>query len=404
MKSLMIYENSVSMAASSSSLTVSSLRDSLPDENLPYHVDIFLSEKIYNPGDVIHGEKGNGCFRPVAREQKRVLVDETTVLWSDEKINRKKFTHPTLNRIVRSSMGTTIRAKKHEQSGNFHGIETGNHKFEFTFQLPKEGLHTSFDLRNCGGRVRYYINVQCFSYGRLVLKKTLIFPIVCPINPSECPEALDNACNKKRLEFKNGRYLDVELSISKRWLVPGEALPVEVYINNRSGKSVKFSHLSIQQRIFCIATCPMTYAKEWFQDTPGVGMDIHKIPNESTHKYAPKFNVPALVPGFDIAGCMTLEYALKLDIGFDRITVNSGGMKHIICTLTIPIFIGTDPATNANLSQKSKFEEAIVSPPNYYDIPPPSYDECLSKLPAVKEPDNQWSTAIPPLTTTECDT
>lgn len=63
-------------------------------------------------------------------------------------------------------------------------------------------------------------------------------------------------------------------------------------------------------------------------------MDINKIPNESTHKYVPKFNVPALIPGFEITGCMTLEYALKLDIGFDRITMNSG-MKHIVCTLTV---------------------------------------------------------------------
>lgn len=38
---------------------------------------------------------------------------------------------------------------------------------------------------------------------------------------------------------------------------------------HRSGKSIKFSHLSIQQRIFCIATCPITYSKEWFQDTLG---------------------------------------------------------------------------------------------------------------------------------------
>ncbi|VDO70383.1 unnamed protein product [Onchocerca flexuosa] len=119
--------------------------------------------------------------------------------------------------------------------------------------------------------------------------------------------------------------------------MPAEALPVQIYIDNRSGKSIKFSHLSIQQRIVCTATYPITYSKEWFQDTLGVGMDIDKIPNGSVHKYIPKFNVPALIPGFEIDRCITLEYALKLDIGFDRITANSS-VKNIICTLTVRLF------------------------------------------------------------------
>ncbi|VDM92199.1 unnamed protein product [Onchocerca ochengi] len=399
-----------SSSSSSSSLALSNAGNFFLDENLPYHIDIFLSEKIYNPGDIIHGEvifrlnknlstdlitaqlfgyihTGNANFRPLVRGQKRILIDETTILWSDQKIDRKKFPQQTLNDFSRlSSTTTAIRAKKHDRNENFHGIKIGNHKFEFTFQLPKQGLHTSFDLRNCGGHIRYCINVQCFSWGRLVLKKTLIFPIVCPANPSECPKALENDYCRKRLEFKKGYYFDVELSISKRWLVPGEALPVQISIDNRSGKSIKFSHLSIQQHIICTVTHPITYSKEWFQDTLGVGMDIDKIPNGSMHKYLPKFNVPALIPGFEIDRCITLEYALKLDIGFDRITVNNG-VKHIICTLKIPIFIGTSSTTDANLVQKSEFEEAIVSPPNYYDIRPPSYDDCVAKLPVIKEMD-----------------
>uniref|UniRef100_A0A1I8E9U5 Arrestin_C domain-containing protein n=1 Tax=Wuchereria bancrofti TaxID=6293 RepID=A0A1I8E9U5_WUCBA len=346
----------VTMASSSN------MKDTFSDENLPYHVDILLSKKIYNPGDTIHGEviftleknlscdlinvqlfglirvfwidkkAGNGCFRPLPREQKRVMIDETAILWSEDKINCKKPTQPTLNDISRLSTTIAIRANKHERNGNFRGIETGSHKFKFTFQLPKEGLYTSFDLGNCDGRC----------------------------------------------------YLDVELSVSKRWLVPGEAIPVQVYIDNRSGKSIKFSHLSIRQHVFCIATHPLKCAKEWFQDTLGVGMDAHKIPNGSKYKYVPNFNVPALIPGFEINGCMTLEYDLKLDVGFDRITMSSD-MKHIVCTLTIPIFIGTSSITDTNILQKSKFQEAAVSPPNYYDISPPSYDECFSKNPVVNE-------------------
>lgn len=44
------------MASSLSSSSSSTIAYGMTNENLPYHVDIFLSEKIYNPGDIIYGE------------------------------------------------------------------------------------------------------------------------------------------------------------------------------------------------------------------------------------------------------------------------------------------------------------------------------------------------------------
>lgn len=72
------------------------------------------------------------------------------------------FANLQLNDIVRSTKTLAIRTRRCEQNGNFHGIKIGNHKFEFTFQLPKKGLYTSFDVRNCDGRIRYCMNVSIY--------------------------------------------------------------------------------------------------------------------------------------------------------------------------------------------------------------------------------------------------
>lgn len=70
------------------------------------------------------------------------------------------------------------------------------------------------------------------------------------------------------------------------------------------------------------------------QSEAGVGLDVRKIPSGSAYKYAPKFNVPALVPGFEIDGCMILDYALKLDVGFERCSAGST-TKNIACSLKV---------------------------------------------------------------------
>ncbi|VDN07014.1 unnamed protein product [Thelazia callipaeda] len=409
------------------------LEDSEANGNSPYHIDIILNKKIYNPGETIYGEVifrfdkklscdmitvqlfgsvrvfwidngiRNGNLRRIPHEQKRVLIDEKATLWCDEQ-NKiwNKYTQPNrslshekncsndsgtnddnniveLNDIVHFSSPTSVRLRKIEKNAAFHGIGIGYHKYKFTFELPKNGLYTSFDLKNCDGRVRYAINVECLSYSRLVIKKSLTFPIVCPTNLNNYKEAMTSACIRKRIEFKKGKYFEVELSISRRCLVPGEALPAQVRIDNRSGKSIKFSHLSIQQNVFCVATCPFTHGKEWFQDTLGVDMDINKIPTGCMHKYVPKFNVPALIPGFQIDGFLTLDYKLKLEIGFDKVNLNND-MKHVVCILTIPIFITTGFIGESDLEFDSNLQEASEPPPNYYDVQPPSYDECKTKI------------------------
>lgn len=68
----------------------------------------------------------------------------------------------------------------------------------------------------------------------------------------------------------------------------------------------------------------------------GVGLPVRKITSGSILKYKPDFNVPALVPNFDIENCISLDYALKLDVGFQRISASSQ-QRDVVCTLTVVI-------------------------------------------------------------------
>lgn len=70
----------------------------------------------------------------------------------------------------------------------------------------------------------------------------------------------------------------------------------------------------------------------------GVGLPVHKVINGETYKYFPKFNVPALVPNFEINGCMRLDYTLKFDVGFIRPT---NGIPKIVCSLEVTQLVFT---------------------------------------------------------------
>ncbi|VDK43078.1 unnamed protein product [Gongylonema pulchrum] len=130
------------------------------DKSSPYNIDIFLKDKIYHPGDTIQGEvvfildKALRCDRVDAQ-----LLGSFRVFWIDKQVLSIWI---SLDDIIRFSSATAIRAKKIER-GSFEGLKIGKHSFEFTFQLPKQGLHTSFSLADCHARVQYCINVSiCF--------------------------------------------------------------------------------------------------------------------------------------------------------------------------------------------------------------------------------------------------
>lgn len=71
----------------SSSWNFFGMTDPSSDENLPYHVDIILHEKIYHPGDVICGEVIFRLSKNLSCDLINVqLFGSTRVFWIDKQV------------------------------------------------------------------------------------------------------------------------------------------------------------------------------------------------------------------------------------------------------------------------------------------------------------------------------
>lgn len=83
-----------------------------------------------------------------------------------------------IDEIKRLASATAIRIQNKLE--NSPGVEAGTHTFNFSFPLPSTGLYTSFDAKNSAGCIRYYLLLKVLNGSCLVLRKKLLFPIVCP--------------------------------------------------------------------------------------------------------------------------------------------------------------------------------------------------------------------------------
>lgn len=82
-----------------------------------------------------------------------------------------------------------------------------------------------------------------------------------------------------------------------------------------------------------------------------MGLPEHKITAGNSLTYPIKFNVSALIPNFDIPGCIQMIYKLCLDVGFTR---EHG--RNYFAQIRVPIEIGTH------------FVEMGDAPPAYGDV------------------------------------
>lgn len=374
----------------------------------PFIVNVFLNERIYNPGDTVQGEielelrkrmlcdlitaqiygaarvffvshegEENGQYA-IAHEQKKVLIDETKVIWGTESRPRK-LQKPTLEEIVKHTSSLSIRPKKLERKEDNPGFDAGRHVLGFSFDLPKSGLNVSYCDHDCG--IRYYIKVQCYNYQQLVAIGKAEFPVVCPVNLMDIPEARGPKEVNENIVLKKGGCIDVKISLSQRGFVPAERLPVKIKIDNHSRHSIKYAHLTIEKHLCGFATYPFPLTIQYVTDTSGVGLPIPKILAGESFEYSPAFFVPALVPNFELDELLSLNYSLKLDISYER---KCHHKKDILKSIKIPIYIGTVPLEHPVLQSKpfcyNRQAKAGLENSEYFERevfgePPPGYLE-----------------------------
>lgn len=107
------------------------------------------------------------------------------------------------------------------------------------------------------------------------------------------------------------------ISIENRFDSKSLSMNVVVF---RSGKSVKYSHLYINQETICYSTRPEIQIHESAFNTPGIGLEVSKVMSGEDFKYPIKYNVPALLPNVDVPNCIQTNYHIHLVVGFVRNT------------------------------------------------------------------------------------
>lgn len=100
---------------------------------------------------------------------------------------------------MRLSSSTAIKTQNKVE--NSPGLEEGTHTFNISFALPPTGLYTSFDAKNSAGYVRYYILLKVFNGSAIVLRKKLLFAVVCPQILINTALPVKDKVVKKRKEF-----------------------------------------------------------------------------------------------------------------------------------------------------------------------------------------------------------
>ncbi|KAK0393106.1 hypothetical protein QR680_000056 [Steinernema hermaphroditum] len=367
-------------------------------------VDVFISlEKlIYNPGDLLSGtveldlkrklvcdlitirlfgsarvffmeiktEQGQ-LSKTTGNEQEKVLIDVKADIWqtSDETDPTREL---SIDEIVRLSSSTSIKPRRIIPS-TLPGLESGRYKFPFSFQLPEGGLETSFDAEHSAGCVRYFLQMDANRNGITGLRKKLLFPIVRPSNLSNKKAALGHCEEEKTYKSKKGD-VHIKITLPRVYFVPGEPVNGEITIKNSTDKSIKHSRLSLVQRAFCYATYPNVKIKETF------------------------FETAALAPTFEMIGILSVDYFLKLNVGFLRHCPE----KSVIPTIKAPIVIGThSPYNSKDYAGTSGNDDALPGyseMPSVFDAPPP-YSVCTSDAGLTKLPgtDNDGLAGYSPL-------
>ncbi|CAD5211438.1 unnamed protein product [Bursaphelenchus okinawaensis] len=346
----------------------------------PYKIEIFLDQKILHPGQKLTGtvildlQKALSCSRievqlfgsarvffvqqitkPTvllqnkAFEQEIILLDQTKNVYDDG----SKPKQLTLDEIARKSSSTAIRFPTQKSST----ISSGTHEYQFGFDLPAAGLYTSFDAKGAAGYVRYYILVKCFNGPTVVRRQKLLFPIVVPVvlTLDPTPEIVLD----RYVKTSKG-LVTVKLQLAKNKFLPGEAVNGVVTINNQTTSSIKKAHLYIVQDTVCYAVTPESQFQESQYKTPGMGLPQDKVTAGNSLQYPIRFNIPALVPGVLVDGCIHMQYQLCLDVGFER-EINKG----TIAQITVPIEIGTHISADAPPPYDSLDFSVSSAPPGY---------------------------------------
>ncbi|KAG7204887.1 hypothetical protein KM043_005285 [Ampulex compressa] len=265
-------------------------------------------------------------------------------------------------------------------------IQSGEHKFPFTYTLP---THLPSSFESDFGHIRYTVKAVLDRPWKFDQEVKRLFTVVSPFDLNQEPRAKESVQQEMSKTFCclccGTPPLTVNYSLPVRGYVPGQGIPVKINVENLSGVTVDAVKLILCKVVTFRATTPRMDTKT----EEIVVSQVSKGPVEGSGNadYEQVLDIPP-VPPSNLPNCtiIELEYCLKVEACVS-------GWYHRNLSSSMLIFMGTVPLVDYQTPSapparmdpdyQTKPSEPGWVPPlppetlsNLYpSLPPPSYEE-----------------------------
>ncbi|XP_011267384.3 arrestin domain-containing protein 17 isoform X1 [Camponotus floridanus] len=388
-----------------------------------FRIEFDRSGATYAPGEQVTGN----VIIDLAREKsiralKLSIKGEANVNW--ERTRTRKDSHGRNQTEV-----DHFRASEHYFNltyylfGNTTGsssdgevrMPAGFHKYPFTFSLPSN-IPCSFEHVN--GHIRYTTKAVIDRPWRFNHECKIAFTVVSSYdlnNHSQQCLGIDDETSDSFCYFccVNMGSIKTRIKIPTTGFVPGQSIETMINLNNTSSVNVTKICVKLERSLEFHAKTPYNSTKT---DKAVIKAGHNTGPFSQYDDIISRLQIPPIPPS-------QLEYCNIIDQNYIlRITIHVSGM-HCSITKTYPILIGTIPLhsvshtqtiqptapmmqydddppppmptspdyASPNLpypgSQPIGFTNQPSTSVNQWDIPPPSYEECMQRADSIKDHD-----------------
>lgn len=365
--------------------------------------DIMFSENktVYHPGDQVSGQcilelKGDMKMRALRMFMRGVAK----VHWTESRSTGTRLGAYTEH----YNAEVEYFFKRQLLFGGDHSdmretLAEGRYEFSFNFELPLEGISTSFEGKH--GSVRYWLKAEMDKPWSFNHKTKKAFTVISPIdiNKPEYQMPVENNMEKILCCWLcTSGPISVSARTDRRGYCPGESIAISAEFENHSSRTViPYATLHQTQMFFANGKTRIRGTKF----TVLTGLPIS--PGSQASWDAQLVKIPAVSPSITNCCVIKVEYYVK-------VALHIPGAYNL--SMHLPIIVGTVPyrrppylLSNARLYSEEYFggtQFLPVIPPPYRENPtpppplddPPMYAESLTGAVDIRDEDDDQPGAI----------
>ncbi|XP_046366995.2 uncharacterized protein LOC124142522 [Haliotis rufescens] len=298
-------------------------------------------KEVYRKGETVAGSLVLDVTENVIVKGVRVyLYGETLVKWDEYSSEAFGGTKDFIAKEKYIGFVLTVFGKKQNTDGPNPTLTAGRHNYRYKFNLPKEGLPSSYEGEY--GAIRFWLKVevdrpfpsfdQCWYHGITVLDDI-------NVNESQYKAPIRRTAQKpvsKALGLGNAGSLTLNVATDRGAYCPGEKVALKVVVKNESTKDMGKLKAELEQKVVFTANneTKTLYSVIRILEGSPVKRGAEQVWNNQL------LNVDAIPPSTKPRSChiIVISYCIKVLVevpfGFDLETI-------------MPITIGTIPYGHA---------------------------------------------------------